>query len=254
EAEHANLRAALGWSLTRGQPEQGLRLAAMLGLFWLVRSYLSEGRAWLDQALAANPDACPSLRAKALWALGCLAGWADDYALGVRAGNESLALYRDLGDIQGIARALQLVGSCTLMLDPAKGRPLLRESVTLARQAGDRWCLTGSLGISGLIESSQGDLAAARPVLQECLALARDGQDQQGLLLGLLGLGAVAFREGDHSLAETLLREALAVGRELGNHRLASHSLIGLADLARLQGDFTRARTLLEDGLALSRK
>jgi predicted ATPase/DNA-binding CsgD family transcriptional regulator len=253
EAEHPNLQAALGWSLTCGQPEQGLGLAGALGLFW-VRSYLSEGRAWLDQALATNPDASPSLRAKALWALGCLAGWADDYAAGIRVGKESLALYQGVGDIRGMGRALQLVGSCTLMVDPAKGRPLLRESVALARQTGDRWCLASSLGIFGLIESSQGDLAAARSALEESLALARDTQDQHNLLLALLGLGAVAFREGDHNSSETLLREGMAVGRELGNHRLASHCLIGLADLARLQGDYSRARTLLEDGLALSRE
>src|SRR5439155_21545242 len=125
----------------------------------------------------------PSLHAKALWALGCLAGWADDYAVAIRVGKESLALYEGLGDTRGIARALQLVGSCTLMVDPAKGRPLLRESVALARQAGDRWCLTGSLGISGVIESFQGDLALARPALEECLALARETQDHHNLLL-----------------------------------------------------------------------
>ncbi|HKN50838.1 MAG TPA: tetratricopeptide repeat protein, partial [Actinomycetota bacterium] len=251
EAEHANLRAALGWSLTRGQPERGLRLAGALGLFWLVRSYLSEGRAWLDQALAANPDASPSLRAKALWALGCLASWADDYAMGIRVGKESLALYQGLDDTRGMARALQLVGSCTLMVDPPRGRPLLREGVALARKAGDRWCLTGSLAVSGLIESYQGDLAVARPALEECLVLARAADDKHNLVLGLLGLGILVFQEGDYGSAEALFEEGLAVARELGSPRLAS---LTLAALTHVQAHSSRGQGLLEEGLGLGRE
>ena len=79
-----------------------------------------------------------SLRAKALWALGALAVLADDYGAAIRAGKESLALYQELGDSGGMARALQVVGACTLFEDPAKGRPLFRESVAMARQAGWR--------------------------------------------------------------------------------------------------------------------
>jgi predicted ATPase/DNA-binding CsgD family transcriptional regulator len=254
DAEQANLRAALEWSLTCGQPEQGLRLAGALGLFWLVRGYLSEGRAWLDQALAANPDACPSLRAKALWALGSLAGWADEYAVAVAIGKESLALYQELGDIRGVARALQLVGASTLIADPAKGRPLLRHSVALARQTQDRWCLTGSLGLSGMIESYQGDLVAARPPLEECLGLAREAHDKRSLLLGVLGLGIVMFQEGDHGGAEGLLLESLAVARALGSPRLASLTLVTLAELARVRGDFARGHGLLKEGLGLGRE
>jgi hypothetical protein len=44
-----------------------------------------------------------------------------------------------------------LVGACMLMADPAKGRPVMRESVALARKAGDYWCLTASLAMYGLI-------------------------------------------------------------------------------------------------------
>jgi predicted ATPase/DNA-binding CsgD family transcriptional regulator/orotidine-5'-phosphate decarboxylase len=253
DAEHANLRAALGWGLTCGQREQALRLATMLTLFW-VRGYFSEGRAWLDQTLAANPDACPPLRAKALWVLGGLAIFADDYAAAVASGKESLALYRKLGDIQGVARALQVVGVSMLIADPAEGRPMLRESVALARQAGDRWCLTGSLGLSGLIESYQGNLAAARPALEECLALAREAHDGYNVLLGLLGLGAVAFQEGDHRSAEALLGEGLAVAREVGTLRWTSLALVLLGTLARIQGGYARARILLDEGLALGRE
>jgi len=191
------------------------------------------------------------MRAKALWALGCLASWADDYAMGIRVGKESLALYQGLDDIRGMARALQLVGSCTLMVDPPRGRPLLREGVALARKAGDRWCLTGSLAVSGLIESYQGDLAVARPALEECLVLARAADDKHNLVLGLLGLGILVFQEGDYGSAEALFEEGLAVARELGSPRLAS---LTLAALTHVQAHSSRGQGLLEEGLGLGRE
>jgi predicted ATPase len=53
EADHANLRAALGWLLEAGDGSAALRLAAALGRFWWTRGYLSQGRRWLERALAA---------------------------------------------------------------------------------------------------------------------------------------------------------------------------------------------------------
>ena len=52
--EHDNLRAALRWSQDApdGGPE-GLRLAGALSRFWVLRGYLSEGRAWV--AVRTNP-------------------------------------------------------------------------------------------------------------------------------------------------------------------------------------------------------
>jgi predicted ATPase/transcriptional regulator with XRE-family HTH domain len=50
--EHDNLRAALAWSLDGGDEAVGLELAAALGEFWLRRGHFSEGRVWLQRALA----------------------------------------------------------------------------------------------------------------------------------------------------------------------------------------------------------
>src|SRR5262249_53099912 len=53
EAEHDNFRAALAWY--RAAPDgaaDGLRLAGTLWEFWYLRGYNSEGRDWLEGALA----------------------------------------------------------------------------------------------------------------------------------------------------------------------------------------------------------
>jgi hypothetical protein len=66
--EQDNFRAALEWSLARGDPA-GPRLARALGEFWIGRGLLAEGQDWLDRALAQHP-ADQKLRADLLRLLG----------------------------------------------------------------------------------------------------------------------------------------------------------------------------------------
>jgi len=72
ESDHENLRAALEWGL-QAKPELALRLACALWRFWEMHGHLSAGRAWLRDALAANPGAPAALRARAHYGAGLLA-------------------------------------------------------------------------------------------------------------------------------------------------------------------------------------
>ncbi len=105
--EHDNFRAALEWLTETGDAEWGLRLGAALFRFWETREYLAEGRDRLGKLLKLPGAAAPTkARARALFAAGVLAGEQGDYASADALIRESLDIARQLGDKQGVAVSL----------------------------------------------------------------------------------------------------------------------------------------------------
>jgi predicted ATPase len=121
EQEHENLRAALFWLLEgarmdgrteegRQQAEQSLRFCAALYWFWYVRGYVREGDSFLEQALATSTGGTAPVRARVFFAATDLAISLGDLERAERLGEESLALFQELGDKGGIAASFQLLG------------------------------------------------------------------------------------------------------------------------------------------------
>jgi predicted ATPase len=83
EREHDNLRTALQWSLDPAPAgpdiEMALRLCEALVMFWDVRGLYSEGRAFLEQALARSEGVAASVRARALNAAAIFADNQSDF-------------------------------------------------------------------------------------------------------------------------------------------------------------------------------
>ena len=81
EAEHANLRAALAWSLAASdEAESALRLVGAMWLFFQIRGYIREGREYLQAALSQSHNQPTRIRAQALNGAGALAQTQGDYA------------------------------------------------------------------------------------------------------------------------------------------------------------------------------
>jgi predicted ATPase/DNA-binding CsgD family transcriptional regulator len=225
--EHDNLRAALSWSIDRGEVETALRLCCALWRYWLLIGHLSEGRRWLGAALARRDEAPPALRARALAAAGVLAVYQADYGDAARLCEESLRVARQLGDQRGVADALSgLALSAQRAGRPASAREMFAQALAIFRRLGDNNAIARSLEGVGLSAWYDGDYAAARAPLEESVLLFRDLGDRKGAAAVLVHLAGVHMAEGDPEAARTRLAQALPIVAELGDRWDTARALL----------------------------
>ncbi len=164
---------------------------------------------------------------------------------------KSIVLYRQLGDLPGLAEALfQLGNLITAHGDYEAARPLLRESLDLRRGLGDKDGSAYCLLTLGLIERQQNHYADARRLLEESLDLMRRLGDQQGEAMVLNNLGYAALALGEYALAQTHFSASSTLFKNLEIPWGVAGTLNDLAHVARNQGDIEKARDLYEASLA----
>ena len=249
--DHDNLRAALSWFVRHGPADHCLRLAAALSRFWRIRGHFAEGRERMAELLtlpAAEPRT--AARAKALQAAGGFANQQGDYVEARAWFEESLDIYRELGNIRGIGWGLVLLGLLTRYEGHhVAARSLLEESLGLVKQAGDTGAMAAALGNLGLIARDLGDVDLAESYLDQSLALWRELGDRVGMGWTLTGLAMVARATGKFDVARACTDESLAIWRELGDRQNAANVLSTAARLARDQGEYALARAHLAESL-----
>ena len=260
EMEHNNLRAALAWAFGGGDGEVGLRLAGALGPFWYVRGYFSEGRTWLEAALAIPPDSGERTRewivarTMTLTAAGLVALEQGHHPQGIALAEEALALSRELSDRYGMAQILELLGFIAFSSDPSRATALMENALALSRELGDRYGIAETLHRLGDFAREQGEYARATALLEESLSVCRELGNQHESALVLNGLGDVASYQGDFARAAVLYKEALSLLRELESKSFIPWVLRNLGRVAYARGDFARAVALLEESLARFRE
>lgn len=253
--EHDNLRAALSWLLSDGRGETALELAGALAAFWAARGHFSEGRRWLDRALAAGDGAPAAVRAKALDGAGRLAQQQGDLTAARSFHDEALALRRELGDTSAIAASLNNLG--TLAWRRAEydtARAFYEESLALRRKTDDSVGAAITLNNLGLLVKDRGDYALAREFYGESLALRREAGDTAGTASTLHGLGVVALRQSDYPAARVMLEEALELFRALKDPVNVSGALIDLGLVCKEVGDYAAVHALWEECLPIKQE
>jgi predicted ATPase len=234
EADADNLRAALGWTVSRGDTETGLRLGLAFAAFSLLRGRLAEALTWLERVLALGGGSTP-LTARALNVVGWLALHQGQTSTADAAARRALALTADGSWIH--ATALNLLGSAELDRGPSDtARQWFKEALALAEGGPDAevWVpqISNNLGI---VAALRREFTEARRWYEATLAAM--SSDERGTLRPTVvsNLAWVVREEGDWPRAAELLREALALQSELG-------------DVMKLAGSFEDAAQYAVDG------
>ena len=262
EDERDNLRAGLEWSLAPSdrsqgaQPELALALVGVLAPFWLVRGPVSIARRALEVALAgAGPDADRRLRAVALDGAGQLASVQADHDAQWACQQESLAIWRELGDDARIASCLSDLGSVAqIRSDYATAEAMFAEALELGERAGDAQQMGKALNGLGRQALHHGDLAMATEHYTESMdSFLKVGDLRQATLI-LGNLGVVAINSGDLALAEQRLAEHLDNALRLGDRKLTAGALTHLGLVAYQAENLDRAVGLHRQALDLGRQ
>lgn len=144
DQEQENIRAVLSYSLAQDKIEEGLRLVGALGHFWEMRFHLVEGSRWCDALLDAADEwdvlALSPWRAKTLFAAGMLAIYQYEHVRARRRLDESLSIYRLLGDAAGAGATLCFIAILQDRLkEPQASLRTYQEAIECSQRAEDTW-------------------------------------------------------------------------------------------------------------------
>lgn len=272
DAELSNIRIAISWALagTEAGAAAALRIAGALHWFWYFRGHISEGRAWLARALSApgaessgqqaEPNGADSddrraARARALHAAGKMALVQGDIATAMLQLEESVVLWRAVGDRRGLAYALTDLGGIMAFRRrkaDSGGPECIEEALSLLRELGDKWGQAFALDMMGdavgLTGGSDDELEYYK---RQSLVLYRNLDDSWGVASLLTELGYITLSQGNHNEAHQLLTDALDMARRAGDRRYIAFAVMSLAQTTWEMGDPIQARLLFSESLDL---
>lgn len=249
EVEHDNLRAALEPG-PGDNPAERARLAAALGQFWLVRGFLSEGRAQLARVLSVTEGLEDPVRVKALAVAGNLAVFAGDLQEAQRAAEAALAMARRQGDREHESWARRTLGLVAIgRADLTPGRRNLEQSYAISSADGDGWATVFAIVRLGGLAELTGDFVEASRRYAESLERHRELGHLWGEAWSLYWLGRLRGYQGQFDEGDELLAAGLELSRQVASPQHVVLILHALGDAARRRGDPATAEEHLRAAL-----
>ncbi len=233
-----NIRAALGWALSKRRKDRALALLAHVNPYWQQGGHLTEARSWFARALA-DVDGCDKRLIGATFRRAAtLATIQDDYESARTLTLQALAAYRELDDVSGIAEALHNLA----VIEQRAGRldeayALFEEALQGFTKVGHAHGMRVALGNCGMILCTKGRLTEARDFLERAAEYSRSSGDYDGLASVLLRLADVTLMEGRYEDAQRAYTDALARKRDLSSSTDVGDALCALAILSLRSGD-----------------
>ena len=246
---------ALTWALRSGEAELGLRLGSALRDYWHLGCHLREGGRWLEDFLAL-PEAAErtALRARALTAAADVSSWTGEREVYFARSDEAVSIYRELGDLRGIADALEELGVALMQagrLDVARAD--VQEARDLQISLGNRQKAGECSMVLGMLAIAEGHPDQALILIEDALTTFKELGDPYWSAFAERLVGGFDRNDGRYDAAESHYRASLSAARQYDLPIMAT-TLYAFADLALARGQHARALRLAGASEALSER
>ena len=236
--EQDNVRTAIAFMEETRQTGMQLELVGSIRETWQTDSAWLEARRWAESALARSVGERSARRARTLGVAANCAAKLGDLTEAEAYAEESLALFRELGDGRETAMALGILGSVRTELgDPAEYERLLEEAQVVAREAGEARIyaiITGNLGDTAL---RRGDYGRATALTEEALTVFRELGLERDRAWALYNLAFTLLHTNREEESVAAARESLMLSHQMGVLELLPWILALLASVAVRRGD-----------------
>lgn len=246
-----NIRGALHWA-EKNDVEAGLFLSGRLLPYW-ESADLQEGIQWLETFLHKSESKEFSLaRATALLTYGWLLTWLQQFIPAHTVTEESLSLFRRVGDKQGeIDTLISLANIDQFIGDLNSGTQRLHRALDLSRALGDRWRQAVALGYLGW---DRRDPQQAFTNWEKAIQLYREVGDQISLANLLSFLAQFRILNGEIEVGEKYLDESIRLWQSNKRANVWEHPKIVKSLILLAQGDYEQAYAILQEALVSAQK
>jgi len=188
-----------------------------------------------------------SMEALSLSLLGLYTQLQGNVEEGIPLLEQGLVLHRALGNKIRQANTLEWLSYDHTNLDRAIAFAV--ESLSLYRELGDLTGMANALVVLARLTLWSGDFSSPASYLEEALTITQRLGDREGKLGVLATSGMLAFWQGDHQRSLMYFEEALAISEETGDHYSSSWIHVRMAHVFLRQGEDQRARMQLADSI-----
>jgi predicted ATPase/DNA-binding CsgD family transcriptional regulator len=209
--EQANLRVALEFAVTEGPPKVALRMAADLEYHWIIRGFLSEGRHWLDRALA-MPAPEHWTRVKALRVAALIAILQDDQARAEPLLEDARRLAGTLPPSVELAYIPLVQGDMEMFQgQPVAAVPLFEHALAVFRGLGARSGEMWTLAMLGMARGLAEEPSSGYADLLACRDMSIASGDVWWRSFALWSLSVLRWLDGDNAGATEAAKQSLEV-------------------------------------------
>ncbi len=249
--EEHNLRTLLQQCLDHGQSATVLRIAGLLGRFWMFRGHISEGYQWLINALAAPNPVDAAVRARALYTAGTLAALQASYSQAASLYDECLQLYRSLDDHKGAGIALLNRSSIARQQgDYSSAEQFLSDAMTLCFDTHDLEGIAMAFTEMGLVAHCLEAYTVSAMCFTEALELLQQQENTFSWANVLSLYGHLHYDQAQYAAAKECFYSALATQRQLHDIQSIHRTLDGLALIMLEEGHIDAARRYWQESLS----